>query len=398
MTIGIEASRLVALLFVGTTVFACSPADTSGDPVGSGGSGTVSGSGGMGGAGGMGGTGGVGGTGDVGGTGGAGGMGGGGQGGGFDVTLTPPVLVDPTMIVLPTDVPPSHFGQYGACGDGNVYLIILESDEDALITFDDTVPLPYPVHVRGGRNVILRGLEIVLETQPGNEVGSIPMTQQQYNTTNPHPVVPACGGLRLKVNNSTHWVEGLFLDTKGHDSDGIILNTEGGPNSTVAIQNSRIQGIEGSLDLHGDILQLQGGHLKHLIFENVTMRQALEGVVLSGLVDEVTMRNVDYDTDTRYDADDAWDDIVVGGFFAGSQTGSGVNMFSIENIYIKYKNPGTDKFFVIGDKHFSGPASAGQVYAGQTLETHPDAHFLEAPPNGDYAPESQVGRYYQFNP
>jgi hypothetical protein len=150
------------------------------------------------------------------------------------------------------------------------------------------------------------------------------------------------------------------------------------------------------MDLHGDILQTQSGHLGTLIFENVTMRQALEGVVLSYPVDNVIMRNVDYDTDPRFDSDDAWDDIIVGGFFAGDRV---QKTYSLENIFIKYKNPTTGLWFLIKDKHFSSPALADREIClfstCLTTETHPEIHYQQAPPQGDFALASQVGKHYQ---
>jgi hypothetical protein len=311
----------------------------------------------------------------------------------FDAIHVPPTLSNPTKIVLSRASTTSNVIQYGACGPGKFYRLSFADDEDALITFDDTKPLPYPVHIFGGKNIIIKGLEIELVTQPGNEVGAITQTSQQYSTTNPHPAVPACGGLRLKPSsNTTHWVEGLYLDTKGHNADGIIVNGPETPaTSKVVIQNSLIKGIEGSMDLHGDILQTQSGHLGTLIFENVTMRQALEGVVLSYPVDKVVMRNIDYDTDLRYDSDDEWDDIISGGFFAGAD----IQTYDLDNIYIKYKNPNTERWFQIKDKHFSSPETAGTVVYGVTTEAHPEVHFKQRPPQGDFALASQVGKNYQ---
>jgi len=250
----------------------------------------------------------------------------------FDVTYTPPTLENPTEIVLTKDSPTGNIVQYGSCGYGKVYSLSFADDEDALVTFGGNEALPYPVHIAGGRNVIIRGLEIVIITQPGNEIGTVTLPDQTYNETNPHPVIPACGGLRLNVKRSaTHWVEGLHLDMMGHDADGIIVNSDNTPiSSKVVIQNSLVEGIEGSMGLHGDILQTQSGHLKDLIFENVTMKQASEGVVLSFPVDNVEMRNLNYDTDTRFDSDDEWDDIVSGGFFAGTE----VETYTLESVYI----------------------------------------------------------------
>jgi hypothetical protein len=308
----------------------------------------------------------------------------------FDIAHQPPALTNPTEVVLPNESYLKTIEQYNACGSGKVYVIKFADDEDALVTFNDSEPLPYPVHVYGGRNVIIRGLDIELSTQPGNEIGSIPLDDQEYNQTNPHPVVPACGGLRLFVNKATHWVEGLHLDTTGHDADGIIVRDADPARSKVVIQNSLIKGIEGNLDLHGDILQTQSGHLKELVFENVTMQQALEGIVLSFPVDNVVMRNINYDTDLRFDSDDPWDDLVSGPFFAGSS----VQRFNLENIYIKYKEDDKQKFFMIGGKHFSSPEAEGEIYEGITTEVHPEVHFEQMPSGSDFALESQVGSNY----
>ena len=310
----------------------------------------------------------------------------------FDNIIMPPTLVNPTKVVLSKNSATINIAQYGDCGVGKVYSINLANDEDALITFDGNSSLPYPVHIQGGKNVIIRGLDIVLETQPGNEIGSVILSSQEFNQTNPHPVVPACGALRLNVKQqATHWVEGLFLDTKGHDADGIIINAD--DNSTISkvvIQNTLIKGIEGNYSFHGDVLQTQSGQLADIIFENVTMRQADEGIVLPFSVDNIEMRNIDYGADTRFDSDDEWDDLVLGGFFAGTE----VNTFSLDNVYIKYKNLANDSGFIIGGKYFTSSESAGEVVNGVTTESHPDVYFKQSPPQGDYVLESQVGKNY----
>ncbi len=310
----------------------------------------------------------------------------------FDNIVIPPTLDNPTKIVLSNNSATINIAQYGDCGVGKVYSLNLADDEDALITFDGNGSLPYPVHIHGGKNVIIRGLDIALETQPGNEVGTVTLSSQEYNQTNPHPVVPACSALRLNVKqHAAHWVEGLYLDTKGHDTDGIIINAdENSINSKVVIQNTLIKGIEGNYSYHGNVLQTQSGHLADIIFENVTMRQADEGVVLSFPVDNVEMRNVDYGTDTRFDSDDEWDDLVLGGFFAGTE----VSTYSLDNVYIKYKNQANDLGFIIGGKHFTSPETSGVVVDGITTESHPNVHFNSLPPQGDYVLESQVGKNY----
>ena len=60
----------------------------------------------------------------------------------------------------------------------------------------------------------------------------------------------------------------------------------------------------------------------------------------------------------------------------------------------RYKSPDNDLWFIIKDKHFTSPERAGQVVYGVTTESHPEVHFTQSPPGGDYALASQVGINY----
>ncbi len=333
----------------------------------------------------------------------------------FDVSYTPPTLTNPTKIILSKGYQTTQTSSSEVyCGSGKIYELSFADDEDALITFDGGDALPYPVIIRGGRNVILRGLEMVMETQPGQEPG----TRNVGGKTNPHAIVPTCRGLGLDTKNAkVHWVEGLHLDMKGHDADGIVLN--GRQSNTgitqVVIQNSLIEGIEGSEILHGDVLQLQTGTIKDLIFENITMKQSSEGITISYpvpvpsgidaskliLVDNVVLRNMDYHVDTRYIADDDEDETIYGHFFAGFNNMDKnppwimVKNFSIEGgIYINHSNPANQYWFMIKDKHFTSPEQAGKIIYGVTLESHPDVHYNQSPSQGNFAITAEVGRNY----
>jgi hypothetical protein len=255
---------------------------------------------------------------------------------------------------------------------------------------------------------------MVMETQSGQEPG----TRLVSGLTNPHAIVPTCRGLGLDTKNAkVHWVEGLHLDMKGHDADGIVVNgrrTETGI-AKVVIQNSLIEGVEGSKILHGDILQLQTGTIKELIFENVTMKQSSEGITISYpvpvpagidpsklvLVGNVVLRNVDYHMDDRYFEDDAEDRTIYGHFFAGmnnmdkSPPWIMVKDFSITgSVYINHYNPANQYWFMIKNKHFTSPEQAGKLIYGVTLESHPEVHYNQSPPNGDYAKIAHVGKNY----
>ena len=309
-----------------------------------------------------------------------------------DTVNTPPSLINPTKIILSKNSTTINIKQYGDCGIGKVYSLHLADNEDALITFEGNNSLPYPVHIQGGKNVIIKGLDISLETQPGNEVGAITLSSSENNQSNSKPLVPACAALRLNVKkNATHWVEGAHIDTNGHDADAIIINADENSLTTkVVVQNSLIEGIESNSVYQGEVSQTQNVQLKDLILENVTIKQAAEGVIISYPVNNVELRNINYDTDLRFDSDDEWDNLVIGEFFDGTQ----VNTFSLDNIYIKYKNLTNDFGFIIGDKHFTSPETAGEVVNDVTTESHPEVHFLQIPPQGDFVLESQVGKNY----
>ena len=314
----------------------------------------------------------------------------------WDVKYNPVPLINPKNIVLPRDISPTLIGAYGASCEGYIYRINLSEYEDALITFEGNEALKYPVVITGGLNVHVKGLEIVLEAQ--NECLPDTYTYSDGNK-NIHPRAPTSRALGISPINSV-FIEGTFIDVNGHDADCIVSNNSGFAEnhdllnkSKVLIQNSACYGIETSIDIHGDVFQTQGGALKELIFENFSVQQSAEGIVLSYPVAHTALRNFDYKTDPRFNNDDAGD-LHTGAAFWDDNHQETPMTYSFENIYINYLDTNKTGWFYVEGHHFISAEEAGIVRYGVVTEYHPEIHFKELPLNGDAAPKEKIGRLY----
>ncbi len=314
----------------------------------------------------------------------------------WDVKYHPVPLTNPQTIVLPRDITPTIMGAYGAACEGYIYRINLAEYEDALITFEGDEALKYPVVITGGQNVHVRGLEIVLEAQEECLPNSHTYSDGNKNI---HPRAPTSRALGISPINSV-FIEGTMIDVNGHDADCIISNNSGFAEnhdllnkSKVLIQNSACYGIETSIDIHGDVFQTQGGALKELVFENFSAQQSAEGIVLSYPVAHTGLRNFDYNTDPRFNNDDAGD-LHTGAAFWDDGRQANPMSYTFENVYINYLDANKTGWFYAGGHHFISAEHAGIVRYGVTTEHHSGIHFRELPPNGDAAPREKIGRYY----
>jgi hypothetical protein len=315
----------------------------------------------------------------------------------WDVTEKPPHLVNPVLVDVSETkarkIPPRDIH----CG-GFVYRIKVPVDADAIVFMSGPDALQYPVHITGGQNVRIVGLQIELITQPGCEIAALPnRPASKHPNANIHPRVP--GGMALRLQQyETSFVEGAFIDVRGHQADCIVIrnpdkldNVKAQEQRDVVVQNTACRGVEGMGQsdigdgVHGDLFQNQGQDLmRRVVFENVSHRTSQEGIVIHGTSDfpgtkSLLIRRFDYSWDSRYVGDDDYEKF--GLAFAG-WTGPD---WVLEDVRIDdYRDDGD--YLIIN----------GQRYGEQTernILRHPEIRS-KLPENGAFALPERTGLRY----
>jgi hypothetical protein len=309
------------------------------------------------------------------------------------VTVRPPALSNPRRIELST-LRPVPWPAYGVTCEGQIYMVELGQNEDAILTFNGSAPLEYPLWVVGGRNVRMIGLEMKLKVQPGCEPGRVTMYGGPANS-NIHPALP--GGMAVRLEQyGTSFVEGALIDVTGHDADCFVLRNGTGQTARAArevrdfvIQNTLCKGVEGlgasdiGDGIHGDFLQNQGDEdaFRSVTLENITYRTSFEGIVLEKRAGyngarQLTIRRYDHGVDTRYISDDKYDHQLHLALMV-----EGVDSWTIEDFYISDPRAGWAQGLV------------NNSYYGENATAH-SGFKKGTPPGGPFAPESKVGRNY----
>lgn len=222
----------------------------------------------------------------------------------WDDTVSPPSLTDPTTIVLPGN----YLGtlSHPLCS-GPGYRVELDNTKDYIVLTDQV--LTAPVFLYGGRNVHVIGIHIDLASAPCADQGA-------------SGYVPGTIALRAYQVGTT-FIEGAYIDVAGRSADCIdprnfignfdALSKAGFTEATargardVVIQNTVCRGMSGDVNVHGDVLQTQGGDelFRSIVFENVSADSNCEGTVIEPregfqLASSIVMRRFDYRKDARY--------------------------------------------------------------------------------------------------
>jgi hypothetical protein len=283
--------------------------------------------------------------------------------------------------------------------DGRIYKIILDDDVDAIVYMSGDQPLVYPMHVTGGQNVRIVGLQFELETQQGCDVGELPnLPVKKHPNANIHPRIPGAIALRVEQHRTT-FMEGLHIDVRGHEADCIVSRNPDDMTDAIAqqqrdviVQNTWCSGVEGlgkskiGDGVHGDLFQNQGRDImRRLVFENVSMRTSQEGIVLHGKgrlpgALSLVMRRYDYTWDSRYVGDDDYEHF--GLAFAGEAPADG---WTLDTIYIDAYRDGLDYMNIDGQRYGNSPSS--RVWQHTEI-------FSGPPPGGAFAPPEHTGVHY----
>ena len=308
------------------------------------------------------------------------------------MTAGPPAMSNPRKIELST-LPTVPWPGYGVVCEGQIHLLELDRNEDVVLTFNGSTPLEYPLWIVGGRNVRVIGLEMRLKVQPGCEPGQVTMYGGPANS-NIHPAIP--GGMAVRLEQyGTSFVEGAMIDVAGHDADCFVLRNGVGQTATAArdvrdfvIQNTLCKGVEGlgasdiGDGIHGDFLQNQGDEdaFRSVTLENISYRTSFEGIVLEpragyNAVKQLKIRRYDHNVDTRYIADDRYDDQLHLSLMVEADN------WSIEDFYIADPRSGWAHGMI------------NQGYYGDHGQPH-EGIKAGTPPQGAFAPESKLGRNY----
>jgi hypothetical protein len=283
---------------------------------------------------------------------------------------------------------------------GRIRQIDLGASEDALIYMSGNEPLRHPVHITGGRNVRVVGLQIELETQPGCGVGQLSnLPVASYPYSNIHPRVP--GGVAIRMQQSgVSFVEGVYIDVRGHEADCFISRNPIGIIGASAkaqrdfiVQNTHCAGYEGlgkssvGDGVHGDLWQNQGSppeNLRRVVFENVSARTSMEGIILlksangySGAT-ELVLRRFDYTWDRRYVGDDSFEQF-------GLALSGYADKITLEDVRIDDYRDGGD-YFLFNDQRY-GVVSSTNILAHVALKSG-------SPPEGAFALPERTGLNY----
>ncbi|MEO1203193.1 MAG: PASTA domain-containing protein, partial [Pseudomonadota bacterium] len=184
------------------------------------------------------------------------GTGGGGSARYTDVTFSPPVLSSPTTYTTYTSLPSSFAGSFRSgvehCG-GLVHRFVGNATNpgDLLIDLsgDAGHACIYPIWVQDWRHVYIIGVNALMSTQSGCEVGQLD-NRDDSGTKNHYPRLPA-GAYNIKSDIVGHlFVEGCYWDANGHEGDYLIYRNKRGvpadrPNMIVTFQNCMFVGNEG---------------------------------------------------------------------------------------------------------------------------------------------------------
>ena len=314
------------------------------------------------------------------------------EGSGWDNSVEPPLLIDPLQIELSSNYTKTRIEDFDRVGcEGDIYRVAVPDGRDAVVTAAGVIQ--YPVYITGGRNVIVRGVEVRPVIQPGCDVGE---AHQVKNTIpNIHPRLP--GGKAFRFEQSHHtFVEGVDIDLMGMEADCFVLRNrkltkeKAIQQREMSIVNTRCTGIEGLDDspigdgIHGDFFQNQGrDNMKNFTLENVTFLTSSNGVTLHNWSGDkyrprlFRMRNVNYGWDDRYSNDDAYE---INGL---AFTGHG-DRGDFENVWLNHNNPRYNYGFFNGER--VGAFSSGNV------KKQPGIY---GGPRSDFAPADRTGVEYE---
>ena len=339
----------------------------------------------------------------------------------WDNLRAPPVLENPDCYKL-SEMTPGNWPAFGIVCAGQIYAIF-ENDNTKDIYVDlEGQMWPYGIIINGGRNAILTNGGFDLQVQPGCDVGDLPnLPIAVHPNLNIHPRSPA-GGMIFMAQWGTSWIEGIHGKANGIECDCIVSrNGFGGQTAAQALQtrdfyviNSRFEGWEnqGATSnpnigdgIHGDLFQNQGttDPLRNLVFENVVGLTSGEGIVNTSFppTDQVSLRNLYYDFDPTYIADDYLDGIQQGVMLASNS----LNVPQVDNVC--YRN-GAGGPLAIQDT--SGVNPAGTYYVDpadangnnllalnglQRIPGSSTSGIAPPVPSCDFAPANRVGVNYE---
>jgi hypothetical protein len=246
--------------------------------------------------------------------------------------VVPPALEDPETITLPGDYLDTM--SHELC-TGPAYVVNLDNAKDYIVR--TSAVLEAPVFLYGGRNVRVIGMHIELGSAPCADAGA-------------SGYVPGVIALRLYQVGTT-FVEGAYIDVAGRSADCIdprnfvgdfealskgYSEADARGERDVVVQNSVCRGMSGDENVHGDILQTQGGYelFRAITLENVSTDSNCEGTVLEPregflLANSIDMRRFDYRMDERFTPNPNGEGVWTGGAVMHS-----AKAFAYDEVYL----------------------------------------------------------------
>ncbi len=233
-----------------------------------------------------------------------------------------PVIIDTqeqldSYITTYSELPPGATPSPSSPG-GEIHYIYAPALSSLDVILDArAMTITKPVKILQARNVGVIGGVWDAVTPPGGGVGECANLSggQLIHNANLYPRL--VGGNMLQISAShTTFLEGLYMDLKGHNNDAIVVNSNSGvtaasdlANKRVYLINSIIKGFVGHLanhvdggpgggplgdGLHADAIQMQSEYQswKEFIVENLHIHTGQEGIVFNCVAPEWGERSV----------------------------------------------------------------------------------------------------------
>lgn|GEM_PF-5436908 len=322
----------------------------------------------------------------------------------WDVQESPPTLQGPKVVTKTSQLEQEyHRPVFLDDCEGWIYRLSLGKYEDALIDLRTENPLRLPLHVTGGRNVIIRGVTFNPIEQWGCEPGMVQMDRDDpLLGSNILHRVPT---LRLLDVSQSHtsWIEGCSFNANGLATDAITVSrlsyeSELTPGAVlrrrVFIINTRVEGIDGETSndgVHADLVQTHVRH-RRLHIENVTVLSSYEGVVnepTDGNSGTLSIRNYYYDHDPVHG------NALGGAVYTNADTQEYDNIFyrARDNFGVRDRLPGGDWVDIIDENTPLGNAHQRHYHRDGVFHSIERLEGMNLP-LPDFAPAAAVGTAY----
>lgn len=314
----------------------------------------------------------------------------------WDNIYQPPKLNNPIVIRTAAQLTAAKMVAYNLVCAGDIYRVRAGA-RDVYIDLSGQPPIKIPLLIESEGNVIVRGVTIELEEQPGCGPGMLPnKPEAEYPNSNVKARPPTGRAVGISVKGIA-WLEGLHIKFGGQNGDCVVWNAPryvGAFNdynlaSAYFFVNSRCDNYDGhgvseiGDSLHADLFQNQVGAPGELYFENVVAVSGNEGIINHPGTRVLGLRNFSYIEDTNYqEGPVSWGPLLA--------THVPDENLKISNVWDNAPGPS------VWGPH-NGPQPANWRFVPWNarkagIPAHPE--ITAGIPPADFAPHEHIGEYY----